>query len=405
MRFVLLLSFRYLFGKKSTNAINLITSISIIGIAIGTAALVLILSVFNGFESLMKEYLDDFNPDIKIEAVSGKFFAMNSLPVETISVLPGVEGVSYSIEEVALLEYNQKQQVGIVKGVDTRFLQVNSLSNAIKEGEARLTDDGTFFAILGRGVARNLNVSIENRFTPLHIYVPNRRKRGVLDKDFTSRSLSVSGVFSIQNERDNQYVICPYEFIAPILDLEGEASSLEISVDPSVSVAQVVAGLEPIIGSDFKALDRFKQDESFLRIMNIEKWSSYLIFAFTLVLIIFNVIGCLWMIVLDKKKDISILQAMGTTKKRIRQIFVCEGILISLCGFLAGFIAAVVFYILQKTIGIITVPAGFSITSYPIEMESMDVLVVFITVLVLGVLASLPAARRASRISAFVHVE
>lgn len=405
MNFSFLIAFRYLFSKKSTNAINLITFVSILGIAIGTTALVLILSVFNGFESLMKNYLDDFNPDLKIESRTGKFFATSSVPLDAIYKIPGIVASSIVLEEVALLEYGTKQQVAIVKGVDQRYLDVNSINEAIKDGNIDLDKkNDTYSAIAGRGIQHNLNISLENIFTPLKIFVPNRNKRGALDRDFKSRSLTVSGVFSIQNERDNQYIITSYDFIAPLLEMEGSASAIEIKVH-SGHADKIKDAIDKLIGKDFVVQNRYQQDESFLKIMNIEKWSSYFIFAFTLLLITFNVVGCLWMIVLDKKKDLSILQAMGTSKRRIQNIFIIEGCLIGLVGFTAGFFIASILYILQKNVGIITVPEGFSISSYPIEMETLDVVIVFCTVLVLGILAALPASRRAAQISAFVHVE
>jgi len=227
-----------------------------------------------------------------------------------------------------------------------------------------------------------------------------------LDQDFKSRSLYANGVFSIKNEKDHQYAIIDYNLASALLDLRGQISSLEVKLDAEVEPSEVAIALREIFPSEgYKISDRLAQDASVLKIMNIEKWSSYLIFSFTLILIIFNVIGCLWMIVLDKKKDISVLQSIGATKRMVKNIFLIEGVIISIVGFVIGLFCSVIFYILQKKVGIITVPDGFAITSYPMEMEIFDVLVIMITVLTLGVIASLPAALRAGRISAFVRME
>lgn len=398
---------RYLFGKKSTNAINLITGISMLGIAIGTAALILILSVFNGFETLTKSFLDAYNPDIKITSKEGKFYELSDGKLDSLASFDFLNQYAKVIEEVAHFEYNSKQQIGVLKGVDEHFIEATNFQNAIKSGTANFkNEDGQYKAILGSGIASVLNISLNSKIESLKISVLNRRKRGAMDRDFKSRSILASGVFSIRNEKDNQYVLVDYDLACGLLDLKNKISSLELDIDKSISSKNVRRQLETIFPKDkYNILDRVQQDASVLKVMNIEKWSSYLIFTFTLILITFNVIGCLWMIVLEKKKDISVLQSMGATKQLIRKIFIIEGCMISFLGFLAGFVFSVIFYILQKTVGIISVPAGYTITSYPMSLEMFDVLVIFITVMVLGLIASIPASRRAANVSAYVRME
>ncbi len=397
---------RYLFGKKSTNAINLITGIAILGIAVGTAALILILSVFNGFKLLTKNHLDHYNPDLKITPIEGKFFAVDDDALAKLENLSGILGVSRVIEEVAHFEYNSKQQIGIVKGVDDSFIEVTDLNEAINEGQPRLKSSEAYYAIVGSGVYRTLNINLSSRMESLKISVPNRRKRGPLDKDFKTRPFLTSAVFSIKNEKDNQYIIVDYTMASNLLDLKNQVSALEIKIDPSSDIESLKGQVQQIFPQDtFDTKDRMSQDAALIKIMNIEKWSSYLIFSFTLVLIIFNVIGCLWMIVLDKRKDLSVLQSFGATKKTIKRIFLIEGAMISGIGFFIGLVVSVVFYILQKNIGIITVPDGFSISSYPMEMHASDIFIILITVMTLGICASIPASRRAGRISGYVRME
>lgn len=407
MRISFQIALRYLFGKKSTNAINLITGISVLGISIGTAALILILSVFNGFEQLTKKHLDAYNPDYKLIVKKGKFFTPEDEKLTQLSLIPGVISLSKVLEEVAHFEYNSRQQIGIVKGVDENYLKTTDLNEAIKKGEAIFADEGGLkYAVVGNGIYNTLNISISSKLESLKISVPNRRKRTALDRDFKTRGMLVSGVFLTRNERDNQYVLADYDLVSALLDVRNAVSAIEINVSENADIRSIQSSINELFPVDeFELMDRLAQDASILKVMNIEKWSSYLIFSFTLILIIFNIIGCLWMIVLEKRKDLAVLQSFGATKNMIKNIFLIEGGLISGLGFSIGFIFSIGFYILQKTVGIITVPDGFSITNYPMEMEAMDVLVILVTVMALGIGASIPAAMRAKRVSAYVRIE
>ena len=405
MRYPYYIASRYLFGKKSTNAINFITGLSVAGIAMGTAALILIMSVFNGFEGMMSASLDTFNPDCKILPAEGKFFNRSDLSLAEIKGIDGVLSISQVIEEVAIFEYASKLQVGIVKGVDSLYLTTTGIQDAIVNGMIRINQsDGQTYTTVGKGIYSNLNISLKTDFESLKIYLPNRRKGGLNSKDFVSRPSRVSGVFAVENERDQQYVITDYRLVASMLAMRDKLSSLEIRVDPD-NYDKVVDHITDVVGPDFLVLDRYAQDASTLKIMNIEKWSAFLIFTFTLLLITFNVVGCLWMIVLDKKKDISVMQSFGATKAMIKKIFLLEGWLISIIGFGIGLLVSIVFYILQKTIGIITIPDGYNISAYPMEMELGDITIVMITVFTLGIVASIPAAMRAGQVSAYVRTE
>ena len=399
------IAYRYLFGKKSTNAINVITGISVLGIAIGTAALIIIMSVLNGFEQVTRSYLDTFNPDIKIIPAEGKFFYNDEDWIAELGEVEGVEVFTKTLEEVVLLEYGDKQHVGIIKGVDEYHNDVINLQPAIVGGELDFSpSEYGSHAVIGQGVSNKLNVSLDNPFTPIMAHVPKRNKK-IFDKDFKSRPLLGRGVFSIKNERDNQYVITSYEVVSSLLDLYDQISAIELKMTDDASESSVLKAIRKLTGDKFEVLNRYEQDKSNLRIMKVEKWTSYLILGFVLILITFNVIGCLWMIVLEKKKDISVLQSFGGQKSFVKRIFYFEGLLISGFGFLIGFVGAVLFYFLQKQFDLIGVPEGFAITSYPIEMRFFDVVIVLLTVLVLGYLASIPAAARASRVSAQVRYE
>ena len=363
------------------------------------------MSVLNGFEQVTRSYLDTFNPDIKIIPAEGKFFYNDEDWIAELGDVEGVEGFTKTLEEVVLLEYGDKQHVGIIKGVDEYHNDVINLEPSIVGGELDFSpSEYGSHAVIGQGVSNKLNVSLDNPFTPIMAHVPKRNKK-IFDKDFKSRPLLGRGVFSIKNERDNQYVITSYEVVSSLLDLYDQISAIELKMTDDASESSVLKAIRKLTGDKFEVLNRYEQDKSNLRIMKVEKWTSYLILGFVLILITFNVIGCLWMIVLEKKKDISVLQSFGGQKSFVKRIFYFEGLLISGFGFLIGFVGAVLFYFLQKQFDLIGVPEGFAITSYPIEMRFFDVVIVLLTVLVLGYLASIPAAARASRVSAQVRYE
>jgi lipoprotein-releasing system permease protein len=396
---------RYLFAKKSTNAINIITGISVVGIAIGTAALVLVLSVFNGFEDLIIGMFSKFNPDVKVTATVGKTFVPDSAQILQLEAIPGVEMVSRTLEEVAFFEYGQDQDFGIVKGVDENYRKVSGIDSAIFMGAFRLSAGERNLAVLGRGVARNLEVDMEDPFATLNIYMAKREKTSGLDQPFRKRMTYPVGSFSIQQEFDNQYVLVSLEFARDLLGAYDEVSALEIRLRQGADPKQTLAAIRGVLGGDFQVKDRFQQDEAFLKLMNIEKWMSFALLSLTIVLVAFNMIGSLWMIVLEKKADISILKSMGANEKLVRNIFLGQGLLLCLFGLLVGLVLAMIFYALQKIFGIVSIPEGFVVDAYPIGMRLLDVLAVTAVVLLIGVLASLPAAHRASKVPALVREE
>lgn len=396
---------RYLFGKKSTNAINWITGISVAGIAIGTAALILILSVFNGFEGLLSGLFNAFNPDIKIELKEGKLFDLDSIPLAELKQVDGVEYVSKTIEEIALFEYKGSQKVGTIKGVDELYSEVTAIDSTLRSGKFLLQKGNFNYAVLGAGMNSNLAINHTDAFTPVKVHMLLRKKRGPLSKEFKTMELYPSGVFSVQSEADVQYVITSYDFVNRLLDSKNKITSLEVKINADLDEEEIMASISNLMGDRFKVKNRYQQDEAFLKIMNIEKWISYLIACLTLFIIAFNLVGSLWMIVLEKKKDISILRSMGFTTRRVKQLFLWEGILICGLGLLIGLVLTLILYFLQKNYGIVSIPDGFLIDAYPIELKLTDLIVVIFTVLGIGYLASLLPAIRAGRITASVRQE
>jgi lipoprotein-releasing system permease protein len=398
---------RYLFAKKSTNAINLITGISVFGLSLGAAALVLVLAVFNGFEKLITGMMSNFNPDVKITVTKGKTFIADTLIINQLRQLNGVQFVSESLEEIAFFQYDKSQAFGKLKGVDQYFHQINRIDTTIREGEYLLTDSKADYAVMGGGMRNQLGVYEQSFATPLSVYMPKREEGGILSKPFATAFLYPKGSFVIQTEFDNQYVLTTLAFVRDLLNAPDELSSLEIKLKSGIDAKQTLADIRRIMGNDYTVKDRYQQDEAFMKVMNIEKWMSYAILGLTILLVAFNMVGALWMIVLEKQKDITILKSMGATERMIRNIFLNEGLLICLTGLILGFVLAIglYFYHIYTEGGLVPLPPGFATDRYPVALKISDFVIVAVTVISIGLLASMPAAYRAMRVASATHEE
>lgn len=396
---------RYLFGKKSTNSINIITGISVVGIAIGTAALVLILSVFNGFEGLLSGLFNAFNPDIKVMPIEGKYFECNDSLTNDILLIEGIEEVSKTIEEVAQFEYKGIQEIGIIKGVDQAFKKVSRLDTSIVSGRYLLQRENIQYAILGQGMRNKLSLNIDDRLTPVTIYMPTRKKKLMGAKEYNSKHVYPAGIFSVRSDNDYQYIITSLELASKLLEQKNKISYLEIKLSENADQDYIQAELSKKLGSNFEIKNRYRQDEATLKVMQIEKWISFLITGLTMLLIAFNLLGALWMIIIEKKKDISVLKSMGYSENKVKTVFLILGMMITGIGILIGFVLALILYFIQKEYGIIGVPASFLIDSYPIQLRMTDFLVVTATVAVIGCLISLLPAQKASKSSMFLRAQ
>jgi len=407
VNFPLLIARRYLFAKRSTNAINIITGISVLGMAIGTAALVLVLSVFNGFEDLLSGLFGHFNPELKVTPAKGKTFEMDSLALVKIRALPGVAVVSETLEEIAFFEYEGSQDFGALKGVDSLFARVTGIDSdtIILEGEYLLRTDDRNCAVVGAGLRNKLTVNVNNPLGAITIYMPEQ-EAGALDKPFKTRLVYPVGTFAIQQEYDNQYILTNLDFLRELLDATPQTvSALEIKCKSKSEVAHVKEQIRAIMGEGFVLKDHYEQNEAFFKVMQLEKWMGFAITSLMLLLMAFNTVGALWMIVLDKQKDISVLKSMGADDSTVRRIFLAEGLLLTFLGLGIGIVLAIVIYIIQKTWGIVTIPQGFLVDTYPIAMRLSDFVPIVLTVLGIGYLAALLPAKRAGRVPAFHREE
>ena len=399
-KLALKIAWRYLIAKKSTNAINIITGIAVFGLSMGVVVLILVLSVFNGFEQLLTSMVSSFTPDIKIAAVKGKTFNSDSSLLFKIRALPQVQNVSETLEEIAFFECNKSQNFGTIKGVDTFFAQTNRVPTAIKEGKYFIGGDQKDYAVLGRGVSNQLSVYLKDEFTQLTVYMPKRAEVSALEEPFKKQYLTPTGIFEIQQEIDNQYVITNLDFVRQLLQSDGsEVSAYEIKLKQSIEAAQFAKSLQKIVGDKFTVKTRLQQDDAFMKLVNVEKWMTFAILSFTILLIAFNVVGALWMIVLEKQKDLSIMSSMGARRSLLERIFLSEGFWICTLSVIVGFSLAIGIYKIHTTIqgGLVPLPPGFATDRYPVELRTFDFLYVAIIVYLIGMAASIPAMLRAGK--------
>ncbi len=396
---------KYLFFRRSTNAIHVITGIAVFGIAVGAAALVLILSVFNGFEDLITGMYNSFNPDLKIAPARGKTFPADSTFLAAVSQTPGVTAVSATLEEVAFFEYKNSQDFGTLKGVGTNYVKGSKVMGAVREGRFLLRDGEVSFAVLGLGMRNKLNVNVEDGIASLAVYMPKRKTTSPLEPQFRKRLVYPAGTFVIQQEFDNKYVLTHLNMVRELLGYADEVSALELKLENGVNSSDVQKNLQSTLGADFIVKNRFEQEETFMRLMQVEKWLSFAIVSLMMLLVSFNLIGALWMIVLEKQPDISILKSMGATDHLVRNIFLTEGLILSLMGAGIGIGLASLIYLIQKTFGIVSIPGNLIIDAYPISMRAGDLPVVMATVLFIGLLASIPPAIRALRTPTLIREE
>ncbi len=402
MNFPLYIAKRYLISKKSHNIINIISGISVAGITIGTLALIVILSVFNGFEGLVTSMFNAFNPDILITPENGKNFSIQDFPKEEIKKLEGVVYFTEVIEENVLLQYRDKQYIANIKGVSDDYLKMNHLKNYMLEGEAVLNKNGLHFALIGSGVSYYLDYFQSGAGKAISVFAPGRKEGYNLNFNnaFNNRNILTAGVFSIQQEFDTKYMITDIEFARDLLELDNEISAVELGLEQGSDIEKTKEKIKQILGKGFKIQNRFEQQQLLYKIMKSEKWAIFFILTFILIIATFNVIGSLSMLILDKKKDIQVLKSMGANNRLIKRIFLFEGSLISIIGALFGLFLGGLICWLQLKFGFISLGepgSSFVVNAYPVKMKIQDFLAVFGTVCFIGIGAAWIPVRQISQ--------
>ncbi|MBE0646457.1 MAG: ABC transporter permease [Bacteroidales bacterium] len=384
---------RYFKSKKSHNVINIISMISVAGVTIGTMALIVVLSVFNGFEQLVVSLFNSFNPDLVITLREGKNFPATDIPQNLLREMPGVLNLTEVLEENALMKYKDKQAIVTLKGVGEEYQRMTGVDTMMAEGRFLLQSGDYNFTVLGYGVAYYLNASLQDYINPITIFIPSRTRKigGSLDQAFNQEIIFPTGYFSIQQEFDVKYALMPIRFVRKLLDYTNDVTAIEIQLADGADKRRIQQQIEVAVGDRFRVKNRFQQQELLYNIMKSEKYAIFLILTFILLLATFNVVGSLSMLILDKKKDIAVLQSMGATMKLIKRIFLTEGLMISGIGALSGMFLGGVLCWIQQTFGLIRMGgpnSTFVVDSYPIQMQPLDFLLVFITVMLIGYLAS-----------------
>jgi lipoprotein-releasing system permease protein len=382
---------RYLFAKKSHNIINVISGISAAGIMIGTMALIIVLSVFNGFEHVIVSLFNTFDPDIKITLVEGKTFHAGDLAADKIKRMNGIIRYTDVLEENALLRCNERQYFATIKGVSADYQQQSGLDSMIVEGGLILESKGQPFAVAGRGVAYYLGLNPQDLVHKLEIYVPRRGANSIRpDQAFNSASLFTSGIFAIQDDFDSKYVLLPLGFTRELLDYTDEVTAVEIGLKKGTETEQIQKNLQKIVGPRFKVENRFQQQSTLYNLMKSEKLAVFFILGFILLIASFNVIGSLSMLIIEKKKDITILWSMGADSRLIRRIFLVEGLLVTTLGSVTGLLLGWIICWIQQHFGIVKLQVSggsFLIDSYPVSMQLFDFVMVFLTVFFIGLAA------------------
>ncbi|MCI7002699.1 MAG: FtsX-like permease family protein [Prevotella sp.] len=392
MNFPFYIARRYLFSKKSTNAINVISGISVVGVAVASMALVVTLSVFNGFHDMVASFFTQLDPQLKITPAKGKTAASNDSTLIRIRQLDEVAVATDVLEDQALAVYGDRQQMVTIKGVDDNYDKLTHIRQILEgDGDYALHAADMNYGILGLGVAYQLGIGYTYR-EPLKIYAPRREGQinmANLQDGFVEDELYSPGVlFSIkQGKYDKRYIITAIQFTRNLFDRDGELTSLELRLKPGSNFERVKAKVQEMAGTRFVVRDRYEQQEDTFRIMKVEKLMAYIFLTFILVIACFNIIGSLSMLMIDKRNDVVTLRNLGASDRQIIRIFLFEGRMISAIGAVIGIAIGLLLCLLQQQFGLIglgSTEGSFVVDAYPVSVHPWDIVVVFFTVLAVG---------------------
>jgi len=395
-----LFAWRYFKAKKSTNAINIISLISIGAIIIGTAALILMMGVFNGLEGLVKSLYSSFYSEMNISAAGGKTITVTSEQLQKLKGLNGIKNFSMVVEEKGLLQNGNYLSVVVLKGVDENYKYVTGVADHLIRGNYNLGTENDARLILGAGVENAVGVLSDRNLLALMIYLPKRNSSELIDpmQNISADSINTSGTFVIQQDFDNKYAITNLEFVKRMLGLQStQYSAIEISLNDASSVNNIKKDLQKIFGSGYKVETRYEQNQSLYSIMRAEKWVIYAVLVLIMVIFSFTLVSSLTMLVIEKEKDISVLHALGGNRDFIQRIFLSAGLLITFIGAGCGILLALLIAWLQVNYKLIPLSGeSFLIDYYPVTLKLGDLLLVAVTVIVIALLASWIPSRKAA---------
>jgi lipoprotein-releasing system permease protein len=390
LNFPFFIAKRYLVSKKSHNAINIISGISVTAIAIGTAALVIILSALNGLTGLVQSLYNSFDADLRISVAEGKTFDPNTPAFGSLKNMAGVKYYTEILEENAWFRYVDQECVATVKGVGPEFVKATRFDTLVHEGAYVLKQNNTDHAVIGGGVAYELSVNIGDMYSPMAVYAPKRGPVSLtmLEDAFNEEKLYVSGIFTINDDFDKRYVLVPIDFARRLFGYEKEVSSVELALDKNADAQQVKEAVQAVLGNKFVVKDRFEQNEVLFKTLKSEKLWTFIILAFILVIATFNVIGSLTMLIVEKKKDIGILWNMGSDIGQIRKIFLMEGMMITFFGALIGMVLGLLICWMQIQFKFVRFSEGYVVDAYPISIQATDLVLILMVVMLIGLFAA-----------------
>lgn len=403
MNVPLLIARRYFSSKKKRNIISIISNISMIGVAVGTMSLIIVLSVFNGLEDLVRTLYGKSDPDLLITAVEGKSFEVKAPLLNRLRTTPGVSLVTEVIEDNALLQYHDRQMVVKMKGVSGNYFAQTNIDSAIVEGDHRLRRGGEAYALVGAGVQHELSIALENRFSPLRLLYPRNTGKRTMSMNpenaFSEQSILAGGVFLIEQQIDNSYVFVPLDFAQELLNYGSKRTALEIRVADGYPIEETQAEVQRLIGAKFQVLNSDEQHVSLLKAIKVEKMFVFITFAFILLIASLNIFFSLSMLVIDKRKDIAILMAMGATSRIVRNVFLLEGAIVALVGAVLGLVMGTGICWLQQTFGLVSMGMATSVVdSYPVKMQASDIMLTSMAIIIITISVSIRPALNASRI-------
>ena len=375
MNFPLLIARRYLFAKKSHNAVNIISAISVVGVGVGTIALVIVMSVFNGFEELTKKLYGAFDPDLKVTAAVGKSFVADPEKLQLLEAEPDVLHFSQTVEENIMVQYGDREEIAIMKGVDDRYVFVTGIDTMMYEGEFILRHNDAPKAVLGLGMAYKLRVGL-HFITPLNFWIVRNRPTLTMnpERDLNNRYIFPSGKFIVDEEIDSQYILVPIDFARDMLENDSITTSIEIKIRPGANESRVQRRVAEIFGDEFVVKTTYQQKEFVYKVLKSEKFMAFVILTFVLLIASFNVVGSLSMLMIEKKNDMFILQSMGADRQMLSKIFMLQGWMIVLSGAITGLLIGATLCWLQMETGFFRVTAAgtYIIDAYPVAVRLRD---------------------------------
>jgi lipoprotein-releasing system permease protein len=396
MRTSLFIAGRYLFSKKKRNAINIISSIAVLAFAVCTSALIVILSTMNGFESLIFSMYNKFNPEIKISLNEGKVFEQVKT-IQKVKSIKGIKNIMAIMEDNAAIRNGDYQTVCTVKGVDSNYFVNNGLNSMVVEGEGIVKQNGFNFMVLGSGIDQKINCNIGGPFSLVSLITPRRGDFNVSDIEaIKTMEIEPAGVLTLDETISNRYVFVPIDFAQTLFERENKISSLEITLQKNTNVDLVLNELKLLLGATFKVQNRMEQQASLYKMFKSEKWASYAILTFILLIAAFNALGSLTMLVIEKKDDIKTLMGMGARPSLIRNVFFSNGFFISAIGTFFGLVLGIALVVVQENYGLVKMQ-GAIVENYPVKLLLNDVFLVLGTALGLGVLTGIYPALKAMK--------